>query len=142
EEIGAFVGLPHPGEELLAERLCRLIPVAERVAFCGGGGSDAIYHAVRVARAATGRTKIVKVEGGYHGWHADVGVSTRPDHVDLSVPHPVPASNSAGSLHAAIDAILVVTVNDAEDLERAFRERGEEIAGVILEPVLYSAGCI
>ena len=51
EELGAFVGLPHPGEVRLAERLVRLIPLAERVALCGGGGSDAVYHAVRVARA-------------------------------------------------------------------------------------------
>lgn len=142
EEIGAFVGLPHPGEVRLAERLCDLIPLAERVALCGGGGSDAIYHAVRVARAATGRTKIVKVEGGYHGWHADVGVSTRPGHVDLADAAPVGRSNSAGSLQAAVDAIVVVTVNDAEGMSRAFAEHGGDIAGVILEPVLYSAGCI
>jgi glutamate-1-semialdehyde 2,1-aminomutase len=142
EELGAFVGLPHPGEVRLAERLVGLIPLAERVAFCGGGGSDAMYHAVRVARAHTGRAKIVKVEGGYHGWHADVGASTRPAHVDLSSPHPVARSNSAGSLQAAVDAIVVVTVNDAEGLERAFAENEGEIAGVIVEPVLYSAGCI
>src|SRR5262249_33643155 len=77
-----------------------------------------------------------------HGWHADVGVSTRPGHVDLASPHPVARSNSAGSLQAAVDAIVVVTVNDAEGLERAFAENDGEIAGVILEPVLYSAGCI
>jgi glutamate-1-semialdehyde 2,1-aminomutase len=142
EEIGAFVGLPHPGEVALAERLTRLIPLAERVALCGGGGSDAIYHAVRVARAHTGRTKIVKVEGGYHGWHADVGVSTRPAHVDLAQARPVGRSNSAGSLQAAVDAIVVVTVNHGEGLEQAFAEHADEIAGVILEPVLYSAGCI
>lgn len=142
EETGAFVGLPHPNEVQLAERLCRLIPLAERVALCGGGGSDAIYHAVRVARASTGRTKIIKVEGGYHGWHADVGVSTRPSHVDLAAARPVPKSNSAGSLQAAIDEIVVVTVNDGEALAEAFAEHPDQIAGVIIEPVLYSAGCI
>ena len=142
EELGAFVGLPHPGEVRLAERLVRLIPLAERVALCGGGGSDAIYHAVRVARAHTRRTKIVKVEGGYHGWHADVGVSTRPAHVDLASPHPVAQSNSAGSLQAAVDSVVVVAVNDIEGIEHAFKANDGEIAGVILEPVLYSAGCI
>jgi len=142
EEIGAFVGLPHPGEVHLAERLCRLIPLAERVALCGGGGSDGIYHAVRVARAATGRTKIVKVEGGYHGWHADVGANTRPGHVDLEAAEPSRSSNSDGSLPAAVDEIVVVTVNDSDGMSRAFRKHGDEIAGVILEPVLYSAGCI
>ena len=142
EEIGAFVGLPHPGEQLLAERLVRLIPLAERVALCGGGGSDAIYHAVRIARAHTGRTKILKVEGGYHGWHAEVGVNTRPAHVDLSGGRPVVHANSAGSLQAAADALVVVTVNDSEELEQAFAEHEGDVAGLILEPVLYSAGCI
>jgi glutamate-1-semialdehyde 2,1-aminomutase len=142
EEIGAFVGLPHPGEQRLAERLIRLIPLAERVALCGGGGSDAIYHAVRIARAHTGRTKIIKVEGGYHGWHADVGVNTRPAHVNLSGGRPVTHSNSAGSLQAAVDALVVVTVNDGGELEQAFSDHEGDVAGMILEPVLYSAGCI
>src|SRR5581483_6405084 len=142
EEIGAFVGLPHPGEVRLAERLVRLIPLAERVALCGGGGSDGIYHAIRIARAHTGRTKIVKVVGGYHGWHADVGVSTRPAHVDPGAARPVGRSNSAGSLQAAIDAIVVAHVNDPEGLEQTFAAHEGEIAAVILEPVLYSAGCI
>jgi glutamate-1-semialdehyde 2,1-aminomutase len=140
---GTFVGLPHPMEAELAERLCSVIPMAERVAFCGGGGSDAIYHTVRLARAATGRTKIVKMEGGYHGWHADVGVSIRPvlaDPVDIGLPEPV--SHSPGNLPAVVSEVIVATVNDQEALRGLFAERGNEIAGVIIEPALYSAGCI
>ena len=55
--LSTFVGAPHAREGALAERLSTTIPCAERVAFCGGGASDAIYHALRVARQATGRSK-------------------------------------------------------------------------------------
>ena len=142
-EIGAFVGVPHAHEQRLAERLCGILPMAERVAFCGGGGSDAVYHAVRLARAATGRTKIVKLEGGYQGWHAEVGVSVRPELDDagyVALPEPVP--NSAGSLPAIAEEVLVVNANDPDALERLFAERGHEIAGMIIEPAIFSIGCV
>ena len=143
QEIGAFVGVPHPYEVELAERLCALIPFAERVALCGGGGSDAIYHAVRLARAATGRTKIVKIEGGYHGWHSIVGVSTRPplrEAGDAAAPRSVP--NSAGILPAVTAEVIVATANDAISLQQLFVERGHEIAALLIEPVIYSSGCV
>jgi glutamate-1-semialdehyde 2,1-aminomutase len=69
-------------------------------------------------------------------------VSTRPGHVDLTDPVPLGRSNSAGSLQATLDEIVVATVNDAEGMSKVFARHGSEIAGVILEPVLYSAGCI
>jgi glutamate-1-semialdehyde 2,1-aminomutase len=143
DEIGAFVGVPHVYEEELAERLCALIPLAERVAFCGGGGSDAIYHAVRLCRAVTGRTKILKLEGGYQGWHADVGVSTRPqleDPARVGIAEPVP--NSPGSLAAVTAEVLVVEANDEEALRTMFAQRGDEIAGMLVEPVIFSCGCV
>jgi glutamate-1-semialdehyde 2,1-aminomutase len=142
-EVGAFVGVPNVYEEELAERLCALLPMAERVAFAGGGGSDVVHHAVRLSRAATGRTKIVKVEGGYQGWHADVGVSTRPQLADPSpvgLPEGVP--NSPGSLPAVTAEVLVAEVNDEAALARLFAARGHEIAAMLIEPILYSCGCV
>jgi glutamate-1-semialdehyde 2,1-aminomutase len=140
---GMILGAPHPYEARLAERLCDLIPGADRVALFGGGGSDAIQQAVRIARAATGRTKIVKVEGGYQGWHSDVAVSTAPKIGPSPSPGPPePIPNSAGVLEAVTSEVLVVTVNDVEALRVLFERAGEEIAAVLIEPVLYSAGCI
>lgn len=143
DSVGAFVGVPNPYEGELAERLCGLIPGIERVAFTGGGGSDAVYHCVRLARASTGRKKIIKFEGGYQGWHSDVAISTRPpiqgeDY--LGRPNPVPAS--AGILPAVVEQVLVVTINDLEALQATFDEHGPEIAGMIVEPVVYSSGCV
>jgi glutamate-1-semialdehyde 2,1-aminomutase len=137
-----FVGAAHVHEAHLAERLCDLLPEADRIAFCGGGGSDAIYHAVRLARAVTGRRRLVKVEGGYQGWHGDLGASTLPP-ADGEPTHLPPAiANSTGILPEVTDAILAVTVNDPESLRARFAEHGDEIAAVVLEPILYSSGCI
>jgi glutamate-1-semialdehyde 2,1-aminomutase len=136
-----FVGCAQIYEAALAERLCALLPEAERVAFCGGGGTDPLYHAVRLSRAATGRRLIVKVEGGYQGWHGDLGASTVPADVDATHEPPT-ISNSAGTLPEVTDAILAVTVNDPESLHARFAEHGTEIAAVVVEPVLHSSGCI
>ncbi|MCU1678629.1 MAG: aminotransferase class-III [Frankiales bacterium] len=138
----SFVGCAQIHEARLAERLCALLPEAERIALCGGGGSDPLYHAVRLARAATGRQKVVKVEGGYQGWHGELGASTTPpaDTAPTHVPPTVP--NSPGILPAVTDAILAVTVNDPESLRARFAAEGEQIAAVFVEPVLHSSGCI
>jgi glutamate-1-semialdehyde 2,1-aminomutase len=139
----AFVGCAHVHEAALAERLVDLLPEAERVALCGGGGTDALYHATRLCRAATGRTKIVKVEGGYHGWHGDLGVSTRPPlEVAGEDPAPVGVPNSAGTLRAVTDEVLVVPANDPGALEACFAEHGDAIAGLIVEPALFSTGTV
>lgn len=140
-EVGTFVGLPHQGLIDLAELLTRNIPSAEAVAFNGGGGSDSLYVALRLCRSLTGRTKLLKVEGGYHGWHSDLAVSVRPPLDDLpEIVSAVPVSS--GSLPAVTREVVVVEVNDKQGLERAVTEHGDEIAMVAIEPVLYSAGCI
>lgn len=138
----SFVGCAHVHEARLAERLCRLLPEAERIALCGGGGSDPLYHAVRLARAATGREKVAKVEGGYQGWHGELGASTTPP-ADIAPTHlPPTVPNSTGTLPAVTEAILAVTVNDPESLRARFAADGEEIAALFIEPVLHSSGCI
>jgi glutamate-1-semialdehyde 2,1-aminomutase len=142
-ETGALLGLPHQGELELAERLCSLVPYAEMAALCGGGGSDAIYHAIRLARAATGRSMIVRVEGGYHGWHSDIAVSSKPvppQRTASGLPRLVP--DSSGSLAAVTDKVIVVSVNDQQQLGSVFDTLGAEIAAFIVEPVVFSAGCI
>ena len=145
-EVGNFCGLPNPYESKLAERLVSLIPGVDMVALHGGGGSDACIQAIRVARAATGRSRIVKVEGGYHGWHSDVGVSTQhqPPQVGKAVTtgRPLGIPNSTGSLPAVVAEVDVVAVNDIEALNSVFSEKGAKIAAIIIEPILYSGGCI
>ena len=142
-EVGAFVGVPHPYEERLAERLCSILPAADRVALCGGGGTDAVYHCVRLARAMTGRAKILKIEGGYHGWHGDVGASVQPPPDETwSNRMPTVVPNSRGTLPSVLAELVVATANDGELLDEVFDHEGDQIAGLLIEPVLYSAGCV
>lgn len=138
----SFVGCAQIHEARLAERLCELLPEAERIALCGGGGSDPLYHAVRLARAATGREKVVKVEGGYHGWHGELGASTTPPADGTPTHLPPTVANSTGILPAVTDAILTVTANDPDSLRARFAADGDEIAALFVEPVLHSSGCI
>lgn len=144
EDSGTLVGLPHPSEVSLCEQVVELVPSAEKVALCGGGGSDAMYQCLRLARAATGRDRVVKVEAGYHGWHDEMGVGIRPSIGTRKGGEGAGSkrASSAGSLAATLDRVLVTTVNDSGELDGVFARHGARIAAVVLEPVLHSAGCI
>ena len=144
DDAGTLVGLPHTSEVNLCEQIVELVPSVEKVALCGGGGSDALYQCLRLARAVTGKSRVVKVEAGYHGWHDELGVGIRPSMGTTKgeAGGGSPRASSAGSLTATLDHVIVTTVNETAELEAVFaRDRGG-IAAVVLEPVLHSAGCI
>ncbi|MGY1745097.1 aspartate aminotransferase family protein [Blastococcus sp. SYSU D00695] len=131
-----LVGFGVTAEEVeLAERITGLLPSAERVLFCNSG-SEATAHAVRLARVVTGRSKILKFQGAYHGWSDSLlmnGVGTPRER--LNTPTPVP-----GALPEAAAQTVVVPFNDPAAVERAFAEHPGEIAGVIVEPILHALG--
>ncbi|MGA9400112.1 aspartate aminotransferase family protein [Haladaptatus sp.] len=126
-----------PLEVEVAERLVDLLPSVEQVNFCNSG-SEATYHAIRLARAYTGNDKILKFEGCYHGWHDYVDVSVYPPEDGLGEGRP----ESEGMLPAAVENTLVAPFNDEEAVEAVFREHGDDLAAVILEPVPHSVGCL
>lgn len=121
----------------LAERLCQIIPSADAVAFCCSG-TEATFHAIRVARAHTGRNLIVKFQGAYHGWHDYVANNT----LSVSAPEGPRDFGSLGILTAARDATIVLPVNDVQCLEEVFQQHGDDIAAVLYEPLMHNAGCI
>jgi len=127
----------HELELEVAEKIARNVPSAEKVRFCLSG-SEATYHAVRLARAYTGKRKVVKFEGSYNGWHdyLDVGVFPSANSLGMIT------LNSAGILPEAAAQTLVVPYNDIAGLETVVREHKNDIAAVIVEPVLHSCGCI
>jgi glutamate-1-semialdehyde 2,1-aminomutase len=132
----------HRREIELAETLVRLIPCAELVRFASSG-SEAIHAALRLARAFTGRPKIVKFEGHYHGWFDNIYVSVRPSLNEAGpASQPVPVAESPGQSEAVLGDVIVLGWNDLERLEDAFREHGGEIAGVIMEPVMCNSGVV
>src|SRR5207244_279468 len=136
---GTMFGMPHNMEWELAEEICNRFPI-EMVRF-GNSGTEATMHAVRLARAATGRDKIIKFEGAYHGLHDSALVSVKPhapEFGDVSNPEQVPAG--LGVPKASVANVLVATFNDLATVERRFRENPGEIAAIILEPILMNVG--
>ncbi len=102
-------------------------------------GTEATMDAIRVARGITGREKIVKVEGGYHGHHDEVMISMKPP-LDMAGPadSPTPVPGTAGITAAVLSDTIVVPYNDAAALERVLRNR--DVACFIVEPVMENIG--
>ena len=133
------VGAGHELEVRLAERLTALLPGVDLVTFASSG-SEIVQVALRLARAATGRDKILKFEGHYHGWMNNVLVSHHPPPADVGAARPVPAL-AAGQPAAEYADTLVAPWNDLDALRAAFAAHGDEIACVITEPLLANSGC-
>ncbi len=115
----------------LAEQICAAVPCADQIRYVSTGG-EADMYAMRAARAFTGREKIVKFEGGYHGMCAEAQMSLAPDQL-VNFPTAVP--DSAGIPQAVRDGMLIAPFNDIEYLRGLLDEHGSEVAGVILEPL-------
>jgi glutamate-1-semialdehyde 2,1-aminomutase len=127
---GQLYGGQHRAEIELAELICELVPCAEQVRF-NSSGSEAVQAALRIARAATGRIRIVKFEGHYHGWLDDVLVSVNPGRLPTS--GSVAVAESAGQVVPTGDIVTVLPWNDADLV--AAEVAGGEVAAVIMEPV-------
>jgi glutamate-1-semialdehyde 2,1-aminomutase len=124
----------------LAQRVCEIVPCAQMVRFATSG-MEATALTIRIARAATGRDKIVKFEGHFHGFHNDVMFNTSG--APWSGPAPIPPRpDTAGMPRSASDLVIVLPWNDLDALEQTFARHGDEIAGVICEPINYDSGCI
>ena len=115
----------------LAEEICRAVPCAEQVRFLSSGG-EADMYAMRLARAYTGRDKILKFEGGYHGMSAEAQMSLAPTRL-VNFPQAVP--DSAGIPEAVRAEMLIAPFNDPDYLESLLKEHGGDVAGIIVEPL-------
>ena len=126
----------------LAKLLCETVPCLERVRFTGSG-SEATMHCIRLARAFTGRTKLLKFEGNFHGYHDQVmyAIGTPADRLGTEqAPNPHPGSTG---LPEGLDKNLVIVPYNRTDLfEEAFHRHAHELAAVVMEPIYYNAGCI
>ncbi len=132
---GTSFGAPTELETELARRVCERVPSVEKVRFVCSG-TEATMSAIRLARAATGRDGIVKMDGGYHG-HADSLLAKAGSGLlTLSIP------GSPGVPVAVAALTHVVPYNDAEALERLLEAEGKRIACVILEPVAGNMGVV
>lgn len=116
---------------LLAEAIVDAVPSAEKVRFTSSG-TEATLYALRLARAATGREKILKFEGGYHGMHDYALMSLQPARIS-DYPHPIP--DSRGISKGVEGSVLVAPFNDLEFAASLIEDYRAELAAVIVEPL-------
>jgi glutamate-1-semialdehyde 2,1-aminomutase len=136
-ELGIICAAETPFHEQLAAELVEIIPAAERVRF-SSVGSEVTLVALRIARAATGRTKYLKFDGHFHGL-TEPWLYRRQDPLNQEsalVP------TSGGVPESGADDLVMVPWNDVDRFESAIACHGDELAAVICEPVHYNAGCI
>jgi glutamate-1-semialdehyde 2,1-aminomutase len=142
----AALGMSFPGptdhEVRLAEMLTRRIPSLEQVRFTNSG-TEATMNAVRAARAFTGRAKIAKFEGAFHGTHDNVLVSVAPDPKAAGGrrrPKPVPASE--GLPPAVLKNVIVLPWNDGDACEETLEREAGSLAALLVDPLLGIGGII
>lgn len=141
--FGSVFTMSTPWETRAAERFVRMCPCVEQVRFCNSG-TEATMHAVRLARAFTGRELLVKFEGNFHGVHDYLLFSTAggtPEKMG-DRKHPVPQAMSKGIPASMQELVITLPVNDREVLERTLTEHGHRIAAIIAEPVLGNAASL
>jgi glutamate-1-semialdehyde 2,1-aminomutase len=141
-ELGTMFGTCNTVEVQLAELICKLVPCADLVRFANCG-SEAMQGAIRAARGFTGRTKILKFEGHYHGWVDVVAISNRPDPADAG-PFETPLSHahSKGMPQSVVDDVVICPWNEPEILRTILNAHPGQFAAVIAEPIVANNACI
>jgi glutamate-1-semialdehyde 2,1-aminomutase len=131
---GIALGAPTGIEVELAEEMCRRVPSLDCIRFCNSG-TEATLHAIRLARAFTGRPKIAKFEGAYHGSHDAVEISVSPP-LEKAGPKSAPTAvaSAAGIAPHAVDEIVILPYNDEAAVERLITDHRNELACVLFDP--------
>ena len=134
-EKGLSFGAPSEIETLMAKKVCELVPSVERVRMVSSG-TEATMSAIRLARGFTGRDKIVKFEGCYHGHSDSLLVKAGSGALTLGIP------SSPGVPASVAEDTITLIYNDCESVKQAFAEAGGDIACIIVEPVAGNMNCI
>ncbi|MCX2803280.1 glutamate-1-semialdehyde 2,1-aminomutase [Microbulbifer thermotolerans] len=134
-QSGLSFGAPTELETELAEELCRLWPNMDLVRFVNSG-TEATMSAIRLARGYTGRDKIVKFEGCYHGHSDSLLVKAGSGALTMGVP------SSPGVPSSLADHTITLSYNDAEGVRACFEQIGDQIACIIVEPVAGNMNCV
>ena len=132
---GLSFGAPTEVETDMARRICEIVPSIERVRMVNSG-TEATMTAIRLARGYTGRDRVVKFEGNYHGHSDSLLVKAGSGALTLGEP------NSPGVPAALAELTMTLNYNDLDSVRQAFEEKGEEIACIIVEPVAGNMNCI
>jgi glutamate-1-semialdehyde 2,1-aminomutase len=139
--LGASFALPTHHEITLAEIILERLPAMERVRFTNSG-SEAVMLALKMARAFTGRAKIAKCEGAYHGAYDPVEVSLSPSPADWGDADPIPHVSVTGTTPNVLKDVVVLPFNDAAAAARIINANAGELAAVIVDPLPRRVGLV
>jgi len=141
---GYSYGLQHQGEIALAKRLTEIFPCAEKVSL-SGSGTEAVMLAIRLSRAYTGRQKVIRFSGHYHGWSDSIFTSFPSSGMKQREGASGDGKGSPGTNGQSLNSledIVVLPWNDIAALEAALLAYKDDIAAVITEPIMCNSGCI
>jgi glutamate-1-semialdehyde 2,1-aminomutase len=139
---GILFGAPSQSQYELGRLICKRVDSVDRVRFCNTG-TEAVMYAIRAARAITGRNKVLKMEGGFHGNTEQMEISVSPNlAVAGPLERPVAVPETQGITQGILQDILVTPFNDIETAKRIIHENEKEIAAVIVEPVMGVTGMV
>jgi glutamate-1-semialdehyde 2,1-aminomutase len=139
---GSCFAAPIEVQVELAQLLSSRIPSLQQVRFCNSG-TEATLAAIRAAKAFTGRNKILKIEGGYHGSHDSVEISVDPPLDEAGPPkNPIPRAECAGLFRGVLADVLVAPFNDAEGARQIISRHSHDLAAIIVEPLLGHGGTL
>lgn len=141
-EMGTVFAMPSQPETVLAHKLIAAVPSLEQVRLCNTG-TEAVLYSVRLARAFTGRKKIIRFEGMYHGFSDGVYWSKHPD-PDTAGPDDAPRAipQGPGMPEGVAEGLIILPWNDIDLLRQVIEREGDDIAAVLTEPVMCNTGCI
>jgi glutamate-1-semialdehyde 2,1-aminomutase len=139
---GTVFALPTAQEALLAQKIIAAVPSIDQVRLCNTG-TEAVIYSIRLARAFTGREKVIRFEGMYHGFGDGVYWSKHP-RLEEAGPdeHPIAVAQGPGMPKSISEQLVILPWNDVDALRSAVAREGEAIAAILTEPVMCNTGCI
>lgn len=142
ERRGTVFALPTAEEAVLADKIIAAVPSIEQVRLCNTG-TEAVLYGVRLARAFTGRRKVIRFEGMYHGFSDAVYWSKHPSLEEAGPERrPIAVPQGPGMPASAGEGLIILPWNDVEALRAAVAREGDDIAAILTEPVMCNTGCI
>lgn len=139
---GSLYTFPHELDYEVGRKIVQAVPSVDLVRFCNSG-TEATMAAMRLARAYTGKEKILKFEGGYHGWSDANALAYHPPQDNCGPERaPWPVRFHSGVPRVQEECLVIGTYNDFDGIERLVRENAGELAGILAEPIMANSGVI
>jgi glutamate-1-semialdehyde 2,1-aminomutase len=139
--VGTAFGMPTMSEIELAELLCERVASVERVRFMNSG-TEAVMMALKAARARTGRSKIAKCEGAYHGSYDYAEVSLDPSPSTWGDTQPLSVANAQGTPQGVLDDVIIIPFNDADAAVEFLQPHRNDLAAILIDPVPNRVGLV